>query len=220
MTLRKEVQATGNRFGAHLWPRLESKYKPVLCPGQLRGGRLAQSFFSLRVEGENTAASPSPHLLHSPDVQISWRWQISWRSSQASQLGHFLGQGAGHPPSGSEKPTHSCLRPRLSTPLSISSCPTFWGPLEAKRAGNGRKWLSKFEARVQCFSVQCSTGILIETIYHGTVRAFQMFAIPSPAHCIRGVFPSHCDTQTIPCSVLGVRRRETLLLLWGRNFCD
>lgn len=132
---------------------------------------------------------PVPALISFTLQMFRVRWQISWRSSQASQLGHFLGQGAGHQeasPSGSEKPTHSCLRPR---PLSISSCPTFWGPLEAKRAGNGRKWLSKFEARVQCFSVQCSTGILIETIHHGTVRAFQMFAIPSPAHCIRGVFP-------------------------------
>lgn len=25
--------------------------------------------------------------------------------------------------------------------------------------------------------------------------------------------------KTIPCSILGIRRRETLLLSWGRNFC-
>lgn len=89
------------------------------------------------------------------------RWQISWRSSQASQLGHFLGQGAGHHQeaflSGSEKLTHFCLWPQAKYSSIHYLMLSLLGAIGGQE---GREWEevaeSKFEPKAWCFSMQAA----------------------------------------------------------------
>lgn len=67
-----------------------------------------------------------------------------------------------------------------------------------------------------------STGVLIAMIHHGTglsmpFRCLISLALPTE---FEEYLPVIVTPQTIPCSILGIRRRETLLLSWGGNFCD